>query len=117
MENTTSNMAESGVSSLNESRAESHTASNSNSSSNYTFPDGKLKKVMHDSSKTPLVLVVFGAFSPLTYLHLRMCEMVNDHVKRETDFEVVGEYLSPVADAYNKKGLASAKHRSVVADI
>jgi hypothetical protein len=79
--------------------------------SDYIFPDLRLKQVMDDDSKTPLVLVACGSFSPITYLHLRMFVMVADYVKFHTDFEIVGGYLSPVSDAYQKKGLASAEHR------
>lgn len=39
-----------------------------------------------------------------------MFEMVADYVK-ESEFEVIGGYISPVADAYKKPGLASAKDR------
>lgn len=47
-------------------------------------------------------------------MHLRMFEMAVDHVKQGmSDFEVVGGYLSPVSDRYNKAGLASAAHRWV----
>ncbi|OAX76886.1 nicotinate (nicotinamide) nucleotide adenylyltransferase [Emergomyces africanus] len=77
----------------------------------YTFPDDRLKKVMSDSSKTPLLLVACGSFSPTTYLHLRMFEMAADYIKFSTDFELIGGYLSPVSDAYKKAGLASAVHR------
>ncbi|KAI9793151.1 MAG: hypothetical protein M1835_007407 [Candelina submexicana] len=77
----------------------------------YTFPLRRLKRVMHDSSKTPLLLVACGSFSPITYLHLRMFEMAADYVKFNTEFEIVGGYLSPVSDAYKKAGLASAEHR------
>lgn len=38
----------------------------------YEFPVHRLKRVMDDPSKTPLVLVAAGSFSPPTYLHLRM---------------------------------------------
>lgn len=38
----------------------------------YEFPTHRLKQVMDDPSKTPLVLVAAGSFSPPTYLHLRM---------------------------------------------
>lgn len=79
--------------------------------SNYTFPQHRLKRVMNDSSKTPLLLVACGSFSPITYLHLRMFEMAADYVRFNTDFEIVGGYLSPVSDAYKKAGLASAEHR------
>jgi nicotinamide mononucleotide adenylyltransferase len=83
----------------------------------YSFPDRKLKKTLDDSSKTPLVLIACGSFSPITYLHLRMFEMVADHAKFNTEFEVVGGYLSPVSDAYKKKGLATAEHRYVAPNI
>lgn len=66
---------------------------------------------MKDALKTPLCLVSCGSFSPITYLHLRMFEMAADYVKFNTDFEIVGGYLSPVSDAYKKAGLASAEHR------
>jgi Cytidylyltransferase-like len=80
----------------------------------YTFPDYRLKKTMDDPSKTPLLLVACGSFSPITFLHLRMFIMAGDYVKFSTDFEIVGGYLSPVSDAYKKAGLASAEHRYVV---
>lgn len=77
----------------------------------YVFPEHRLKSVMEDPSKTPLLLVACGSFSPITYLHLRMFEMAADYAKFSTDFEVVGGFLSPVSDAYKKAGLASADHR------
>ena len=77
----------------------------------YSLPQSRLKKVMNESSKIPLCLVACGSFSPITYLHLRMFEMAADYVKFNTDFEIVGGYLSPVSDAYKKAGLASAQHR------
>ena len=80
----------------------------------YNFPDYRLKKMMDDPSKTPLLLVACGSFSPITFLHLRMFIMAGDYVKFSTDFEIVGGYLSPVSDAYKKAGLASAEHRYVV---
>lgn len=63
---------------------------------------------MNDSSKTPLLLVACGSFSPITYLHLRMFEMAADYAKYNTDFEVIGGYLSPVSDAYRKAGMKPA---------
>ena len=79
----------------------------------YTFPEDKLRKELKDSSRTPLVLVACGSFSPITYLHLRMFEMASDYIKRSTRFELIGAYLSPVSDAYEKNGLALANHRQV----
>jgi nicotinamide mononucleotide adenylyltransferase len=77
----------------------------------YVFPEYRLKRVMDDPEKTPLLLIACGSFSPITFLHLRMFEMAADYVKLSTDFEIIGGYLSPVSDAYRKAGLASANHR------
>jgi nicotinamide mononucleotide adenylyltransferase len=77
----------------------------------YSFPERRLKRVMDDPNKTPLLLVACGSFSPITYLHLRLFEVAADYVKFSTDFEIIGGYLSPVSDAYRKAGLASAEHR------
>ncbi|KAF9537346.1 Nicotinamide/nicotinic acid mononucleotide adenylyltransferase 1 [Mortierella hygrophila] len=79
--------------------------------SNYTFPRQRIPHQMKDESKTPLVIVACGSFSPITYLHLRMFEMARDHVLENTDFEIMGGYFSPVSDFYQKQGLAEAKHR------
>jgi nicotinamide mononucleotide adenylyltransferase len=77
----------------------------------YQFPIHRFKTVMDDDSKSPLVLVACGSFSPITYLHLRMFEMAMDSIREQTRFEVVGGYYSPVSDNYNKPGLAPAHHR------
>jgi nicotinamide mononucleotide adenylyltransferase len=79
----------------------------------YAFPDARLKKKMADPSKTPILLVACGSFSPITFLHLRMFVMADDYTKHNTEFEVVGGYLSPVSDAYKKQGLAPAEHRYI----
>ncbi|MCJ1452297.1 hypothetical protein MMC28_002639 [Mycoblastus sanguinarius] len=82
----------------------------------YTFPVHRLQQRSSDPSKTPLVLVACGSFSPVTFLHLRMFEMAKDFVRLGSgsvaeEFEVVGGFLSPVSDSYKKAGLASAHHR------
>ncbi|CCA71100.1 probable nicotinamide mononucleotide adenylyltransferase [Serendipita indica DSM 11827] len=77
----------------------------------YIFPAHRIVHRMRDESKTPVVLVACGSFSPVTYLHLRMFEMARDYIKQQTQFEVVGGYLSPVNDQYKKPGLLSATHR------
>lgn len=77
----------------------------------YKFPDYRLKRKLDDPSKTPLLLVACGSFSPITFLHLRMFVMAGDYVKENTNFELIGGYLSPVSDAYKKQGLAAAEHR------
>lgn len=77
----------------------------------YQFPVAKLKTRIESTSRTPLVLVACGSYSPITFLHLRMFEMAADYAKFNTQFEVVGAYLSAVGDAYKKVGLAKAEHR------
>ncbi|UPK97103.1 hypothetical protein LCI18_008038 [Fusarium solani-melongenae] len=75
----------------------------------YVFPAHRLQR-MCDPRAQPLVLVACGSFSPITFLHLRMFPMARDHARNE-GFEVVAGVLSPVSDAYVKKGLAPAHHR------
>ncbi|GAA6040879.1 hypothetical protein JCM8097_003164 [Rhodosporidiobolus ruineniae] len=79
----------------------------------YTFPTYRLAQVTGDNAanKTPLVLVACGSYSPVTFLHLRLFEMAKDDAHFNTDFQVIGGYLSPVNDRYAKLGLASATHR------
>jgi nicotinamide mononucleotide adenylyltransferase len=78
---------------------------------NYSFPHHRLRKVLQNSKKSPVVLVACGSFSPVTYLHLRMFEMAKDYIRHHTDFEIMAGYLSPVSDMYKKQGLLSAHHR------
>ena len=40
-----------------------------------------------------------------------MFEMAADFARFNTNFEIMGGYMSPVSDAYKKAGLASAQHR------
>ena len=78
---------------------------------NYSFPVHRLSRVLRNPEKQPVVLVACGSFSPITYLHLRMFEMAKDYVRQNTDWEIVGGYLSPVSDQYKKPGLLAAEHR------
>lgn len=77
----------------------------------YEFPTHKLYRGPLKEGKTPLALVACGSFSPVTFLHLRMFEMASDFVRFNTDFQVIGGWLSPVSDAYKKVGLAAGHHR------
>jgi len=79
--------------------------------SDYEFPQTRLRRRIEDSERTPLVLIACGSFSPITFLHLRMFEMAADYARFNTQFEVVGAYLSCVGDAYKKTGLVKAEHR------
>nr|GEW17343.1 nicotinamide/nicotinic acid mononucleotide adenylyltransferase isoform X1 [Tanacetum cinerariifolium] len=57
-----------------------------------------------------VVLVSTGSFNPPTFMHLRLFEMARDALNSK-GFQVVGGYMSPVNDAYKKKGLIPAVHR------
>ncbi|KAL6197040.1 hypothetical protein ACLB2K_032653 [Fragaria x ananassa] len=63
-----------------------------------------------DKDKKYVVLVATGSFNPPTYMHLRMLELARDALNSEGCC-VIGGYISPVNDAYNKRGLISAEHR------
>lgn len=77
----------------------------------YTFPRHRLPTKMRDESKTPLVIVACGSFSPPTYLHLRIFEMAKDQIIESGKYELLAGYYSPVSDYYKKEGLAKATHR------
>ncbi|KAF9243167.1 hypothetical protein BU15DRAFT_86559 [Melanogaster broomeanus] len=77
-----------------------------NNPPNYSFASHRLRKILRDSSKQPIVLVACGSFSPVTYLHLRMFEMAKDYVRQNTDFEIVGGYLSPL-NAHHRVNMCS----------
>ena len=77
----------------------------------YEFPTARLRTRIQSSERTPLVLIACGSFSPITFLHLRMFEMAADYARFNSQFEVVGAYLSCVGDAYKKTGLVKADHR------
>ncbi|XP_054818595.1 nicotinamide/nicotinic acid mononucleotide adenylyltransferase-like isoform X3 [Prosopis cineraria] len=62
------------------------------------------------TGKTYVVLVAAGSFNPPTFMHLRMFELARDALNSE-GYCVIGGYMSPVNDAYKKRGLVSAEHR------
>ncbi|XP_030515233.1 nicotinamide/nicotinic acid mononucleotide adenylyltransferase isoform X2 [Rhodamnia argentea] len=73
-----------------------------------------MEKLSPRSSDEPrkgyAVLVATGSFNPPTYMHLRLFELARDALNAE-GYSVIGGYMSPVNDAYKKKGLISAEHR------
>lgn len=86
-----------------------------------THTDLPLDKLAHDlikqcsvqdanSMKKICVLVSTGSFNPPTHMHLRCFELARDALNLE-GFCIVGGYMSPVNDAYKKKGLISSEHR------
>jgi nicotinamide mononucleotide adenylyltransferase len=88
-----------------------HKTTASTNPPNYAFPSHRLRRTLHTSTKQPIVLVACGSFNPITYHHLRMFEIAKDFIRQNTNFEIVGGYLSPVSDEYKKAGLVSAHHR------
>ncbi|KAF8323220.1 putative nicotinamide mononucleotide adenylyltransferase [Clavulina sp. PMI_390] len=76
----------------------------------YALPTHRIRR-LRDAKKTPVILVACGSFSPITYAHMRMFEMANDYCRQNTNFEVVGGYMSPVGDKYKKPGLLSSSRR------
>ncbi|CAG7734232.1 unnamed protein product [Allacma fusca] len=58
-----------------------------------------------------VVLLSCGSFNPPTIMHLRMFELARDYLHQLGRYEVIGGVISPVHDAYGKKGLAESKHR------
>lgn len=74
------------------------------------LPLEKLSLESKTQGKTYVVLVATGSFNPPTFMHLRMFELARDALNSE-GYCVIGGYMSPVNDAYKKRGLISAEHR------
>ncbi|XP_036112409.1 nicotinamide/nicotinic acid mononucleotide adenylyltransferase 1 isoform X1 [Molossus molossus] len=72
---------------------------------------------MENSEKTEVVLLACGSFNPVTNMHLRLFELARDYVNRTGKYKVIKGIISPVGDAYKKKGLISAHHRVVMAQL
>nr|XP_043626967.1 nicotinamide/nicotinic acid mononucleotide adenylyltransferase-like isoform X1 [Erigeron canadensis] len=66
--------------------------------------------------KMHVVLVSTGSFNPPTFMHLRLFELARDALDSK-GFHVVGGYMSPVNDAYNKKDLIPADHRIIMCQL
>ncbi|KAM9995816.1 hypothetical protein ACTFIY_002008 [Dictyostelium cf. discoideum] len=81
----------------------------------YDFSVSKLTIPNINDSRKPLILVGTGSFNPITYMHLRMMEMAKDYFKNE--YQVIGGYLSPVGDGYDKKTLIESSHRTTMVEL
>ncbi|KAF3569488.1 hypothetical protein DY000_02017286 [Brassica cretica] len=81
-----------------------------------SLPVDKLSTESKPEDKACVVLVATGSFNPPTFMHLRMFELARDALHSE-GFHVLGGYMSPVNDAYKKKGLLSAEHRLEMCNI
>uniref|UniRef100_A0A7S0ZBL5 Nicotinamide-nucleotide adenylyltransferase n=1 Tax=Timspurckia oligopyrenoides TaxID=708627 RepID=A0A7S0ZBL5_9RHOD len=62
-------------------------------------------------SKDFCVLVSCGSFSPITYAHLLLLETAKNFISSELKLSVLKGVISPVNDAYPKRGLVSSKDR------
>ncbi|XP_054856950.1 nicotinamide/nicotinic acid mononucleotide adenylyltransferase 1 [Eublepharis macularius] len=65
--------------------------------------------------RTEVVLLACGSFNPITHMHLRLFELARDCLNETGKYKVVKGIISPVGDAYKKKGLISASHRVTMA--
>ncbi|KAM6240881.1 nicotinamide/nicotinic acid mononucleotide adenylyltransferase 1 isoform 1-T2 [Porphyrio hochstetteri] len=67
--------------------------------------------------KTEVVLLACGSFNPITNVHLRLFELAKDYLHETGKYKVIKGIISPVGDAYKKKGLISANHRVTMAKL
>ncbi|KAM5322711.1 nicotinamide/nicotinic acid mononucleotide adenylyltransferase 1 isoform 1-T4 [Glossophaga mutica] len=72
---------------------------------------------MESSEKTEVVLLACGSFNPITNMHLRLFELAKDYLNGTGKYRVIKGIISPVGDAYKKKGLISAHHRVIMAEL
>ncbi|XP_020829870.1 nicotinamide/nicotinic acid mononucleotide adenylyltransferase 1 [Phascolarctos cinereus] len=68
-------------------------------------------------NRTEVVLLACGSFNPITNMHLRLFELAKDYMNATGEYNVIKGIISPVGDAYKKKGLISAHHRVVMAEL
>ncbi|NXU51251.1 NMNA1 adenylyltransferase, partial [Turnix velox] len=67
--------------------------------------------------KTEVVLLACGSFNPITNMHLRLFELAKDYFHETGKYKVIKGIISPVGDAYKKRGLISANHRVTMAKL
>ncbi|XP_012890885.1 PREDICTED: nicotinamide/nicotinic acid mononucleotide adenylyltransferase 1 isoform X1 [Dipodomys ordii] len=72
---------------------------------------------MDKSEKTDVVLLACGSFNPITNMHLRLFELARDFMNGTGKYRVIKGIISPVGDAYKKKGLIPAHHRIIMAEL
>ncbi|XP_072100893.1 nicotinamide/nicotinic acid mononucleotide adenylyltransferase 1 isoform X1 [Mobula birostris] len=71
-----------------------------------------LSATMESSSRCKeVVLLACGSFNPITNMHLRMFELARDYLHETGKYMVIKGIISPVSDAYKKKGLVETRHR------
>lgn len=77
-------------------------------------PKDKIKPLK--GKKKDIILVLTGAFSPIHLMHIKLL----NNIKRDLEtqgYNIVGGYLSPAHDAYNKFGLIQAYDRVELCEI
>lgn len=72
---------------------------------------------MEKPERTEVVLLACGSFNPITNMHLRLFELARDYMHATGKYRVVKGIISPVGDAYKKKGLIPAHHRIIMAEL
>ncbi|XP_004863689.1 nicotinamide/nicotinic acid mononucleotide adenylyltransferase 1 isoform X2 [Heterocephalus glaber] len=72
---------------------------------------------MDKVEKTEVVLLACGSFNPITNMHLRLFELAKDYMDGTGKYRVIKGIISPVGDAYKKKGLIPAHHRVIMAEL
>ncbi|GAB1289258.1 Nicotinamide/nicotinic acid mononucleotide adenylyltransferase 1 [Apodemus speciosus] len=72
---------------------------------------------MDASKKTEVVLLACGSFNPITNMHLRLFELAKDYMNATENIQCFKGIISPVGDAYKKKGLIPAHHRIIMAEL
>ncbi|XP_044527200.1 nicotinamide/nicotinic acid mononucleotide adenylyltransferase 1 isoform X2 [Gracilinanus agilis] len=71
----------------------------------------------NSDKKTEVVLLACGSFNPITNMHLRLFELARDYMNDTGRYQVIKGIISPVGDAYKKKGLISSCHRVTMAEL
>ncbi|KAL9652264.1 hypothetical protein ABK040_011924 [Willaertia magna] len=86
---------------------------NNQEQKDYQFPSSKLSLPKDENQEECIVLVACGSFNPITVLHVRMFETAKDYLQIEKKKEVIGGFISPVHQDYEKKKptLISSNHR------
>uniref|UniRef100_A0A2I3GXS6 Nicotinamide/nicotinic acid mononucleotide adenylyltransferase 3 n=1 Tax=Nomascus leucogenys TaxID=61853 RepID=A0A2I3GXS6_NOMLE len=72
---------------------------------------------MENSEKTVVVLLACGSFNPVTNMYLRLFELAKDCMNWTGRQRIVKGIISPVGDAYKKKGLIPAHHQVIMAEL
>jgi nicotinamide mononucleotide adenylyltransferase len=91
----------------------------------YNFNSSKLAS-FDEQKEIPLILINCGSFSPVTFMHLETLEMARKKIEEIKEIQVmtkkkdgsnakslkvIGGFLSPVSNQYEKRGILQGLHR------